>query len=127
MGGEGGAAVDARFDAVYEGALWRRLDGDCMYARLDEYRYELCPFHNVTQRALRKNSLSVALGSAALKNANCIKCITKPMHTYAEPNLDLPTRLHLYVLSASAAVYCGLQSVVELVDDFRPSAGNELH
>ena len=49
---------------MYEEALWRRWDGACMHARLDDYLYSLCPFHNVTQRGLRLTSLNAVLGSA---------------------------------------------------------------
>ena len=55
-------ALDARFDAMYEEALWRRWDGDCMHVRQDRYQYTLCPFNNITQRGLQLTSLDVALG-----------------------------------------------------------------
>ena len=48
---------------MYEEAVWRRWDGDCMHARLGEYHYSLCPFHNITQRGLQLTDLNVVLGS----------------------------------------------------------------
>lgn len=61
---EGGGEVDVRFDEMYEEALWRRWDGECMHARQDGYHYTLCPFRNITQRGLQLTSLHVVLGSA---------------------------------------------------------------
>ena len=88
---------------MYEEALWRRWDGDCMHLRQDSYHYTLCPFHNITQRGLQLTSLNVLLGSARTHNTDSLRL--EPASSSLHQPLT-PFSLRYAVFSSVVAV-CG--------------------
>ena len=97
---------------MYDEALWRRWDGDCLHLRQDSYHYTLCPFHNITQRGLQLTSLNALLGSAPTQRTDSLQLArhSRPMKVAA----------HGILTAVCPPALLVSQSVVGLVDDAEP-------